>query len=849
MSVRANRRAPTPLEMALAGLLHDIGKAMQRAHSAPTPPKPAADRASDVLPVYQGRYSHWHALWSDAFFDWVEAEKLPWPKDVDPAWVRDLAVFHHKPLQAHPDDPLRVATHLVTVADRVASGLERKPRDEADEAEPGRGAFRRTPLDAIMTRLRLPTSEAPAAKPVAAQRSGIHVPVALDADALLPREQPETGEVERGYASIWGAFTDGWRRLSEVCAHDSEAFEEAALNLSERLLWAVPSSTVDQPDVSLHDHARAVAAVAACLLLHHLDAGDLERADALTDASRLRLRFLVGDLSGLQATLFRLRSEQVTGLNRILRGRSFRFQLIADAVARRARAAFGLPAACLLQAAGGRFLLLIPDLGDARINALVDELRSEIDDWMASQYLGDLAVGLAASPAIAAQDLVKRTGESDHVTARRRAQSVRDRLQIAIETAKLRQMQGPAAAVVSVVDIPYGPCPACGVKPATAEGERCRACAAELEIGGALPRATAVVVGAQEWSIDRILGIPYALRVEDAGEGALGWRLDPEARGPMPIRFGTAYVARFGPDISRYANLDDADKFETGAIKTFAALARDARRCDAFGRSEGVEMLGVLKGDVDRLGALFAKGLGEDFGLARQAQLSRMLDAYFSGRISALLEQEFPDSYTVYAGGDDLMVVAPWRDALRLAQRLRADFAAFTLDNPDVTLSVGVALADPRVPLSTAAREAEDRLERAKKAGRNRICAIEHQPMTWHVFDTALAAGERLDGWLADGRITPAALYRFLGFDESRARLARAAAGDAAVRPLEVDLTWRARFGYHLARMLPERMRRREQREVSDTLIELFGLTENFAGGEARPGARLAISAALYAHR
>jgi CRISPR-associated protein Csm1 len=254
----------------------------------------------------------------------------------------------------------------------------------------------------------------------------------------------------------------------------------------------------------------------------------------------------------------------------------------------------------------------------------------------------------------------------------------------------------------------------------------------------------------------------------------------------------------------------------------------------------------VLKADVDRLGALFARGRGDDFGLARPSQLSRMLDAYFAGRLRALLAEAFPDSYTVYAGGDDLMIVAPWRDALRLAARLRADFAAFTRDNPHVTLSAGVALADPRAPLSIAAEEAEHRLERAKEAGRDRVCAIERDPMTWAAFAGALDASETLDAWLAEGRVTTAALYRFLGFDDSRARLAR---GGRDTRASEADYAWRARFGYHLARMLPDWRRRPEQREVADTLLGLFGLTEAFAGGDARPGARLAISAALYAHR
>ncbi|HNN56170.1 MAG TPA: hypothetical protein PKG84_07500, partial [Novosphingobium sp.] len=47
------------------------------------------------------------------------------------------------------------------------------------------------------------------------------------------------------------------------------------LSLSERFTFAIPSSTVDVPDVSLHDHNRTVAAIAACL--HRREVGHYEQ--------------------------------------------------------------------------------------------------------------------------------------------------------------------------------------------------------------------------------------------------------------------------------------------------------------------------------------------------------------------------------------------------------------------------------------------------------------------------------------------------------------------------------------------------------------------------------------------
>ena len=63
------------------------------------------------------------------------------------------------------------------------------------------------------------------------------------------------------------AFTAEFKAL---CALDNiELFCEGLLSLSERFTFAIASSTVDVPDVSLHDHNRTVAAIAACLHLWH----------------------------------------------------------------------------------------------------------------------------------------------------------------------------------------------------------------------------------------------------------------------------------------------------------------------------------------------------------------------------------------------------------------------------------------------------------------------------------------------------------------------------------------------------------------------------------------------------
>jgi CRISPR-associated protein Csm1 len=151
-------RAPWPTrdEIALGAFLHDVGKFYQRACSSrEAMPEQVRTRESDVLPSFQGRSTHWHALWTDAFFDEL-VDRNPLPDQIDVRWVRDCAVYHHKPLQDGAAVPRGSVTWLVAEADRIASGMERKPRDtdQDDQATGlGREAYRRTLLTSIFAKI------------------------------------------------------------------------------------------------------------------------------------------------------------------------------------------------------------------------------------------------------------------------------------------------------------------------------------------------------------------------------------------------------------------------------------------------------------------------------------------------------------------------------------------------------------------------------------------------------------------------------------------------------------------------------------------------------------------------
>jgi CRISPR-associated protein Csm1 len=638
-------RAPLPNrdEVALGAFLHDVGKFYQRSRSSREMPEQVRARASDVLPSFQGRSTHWHALWTDAFFDEV-VDRNPLPRQIDPRWVRDCAVYHHKPLQSGIAVPCGSVTWLVAEADRIASGMERKPRDANQDDDPtgvGRDAYRKTLLTSIFAKV--------AIKQDAKRPENLRQPLT----ELRPeRIDPISGDaidpaLPASYSELWDRFVEQYRGLTTRVGDNVTAFHDGILALSEGFMWAIPSSTIDEPDVGLHDHARAAAAVASCLHAHHEYANDLDNEAAIRDRERRKFRFLVGDLSGIQTALFRLASEGAKGIARVLRGRSLRIQLIGEAAARLCLSNFALPPYCVLQNAGGRFLILAPLSDDDQQNAELDRIRGQIDRWMRDQYQGDLVLNLSFTDPFAAADLLHAG----------RAKSVLSRIGQAAEEAKHRPLAKAREPLFSGKwDAEKGICSTCGARPAVQTGSdgsnRCPACHAETALGRAYPKATAVVIDHRGIpnTLDNIFGLNVDLPSDPYSDRpALGWRFRGKQDHPnLPAaqRFAGAYVLRHTAETLAHEELARARK-ESGEegepeqddLLTFAELAALSVE-DRKGRP----MLAALKADVDRLGQVFTRGLGEHRSLARTAALSRMMDAFFTGFLPYRLQTNFPTS-------------------------------------------------------------------------------------------------------------------------------------------------------------------------------------------------------------
>ena len=275
----------------------------------------------------------------------------------------------------------------VTLADRL-SATERQ--DEEREREQPYD----TALVSIMSRLQIPDKPQPTELQYDLNSLDIH------REAIFPTKDG-SADLNR-YEVLWDEFTHELQRLSGDRGYQSADYQ-TLVALLHKYTARMPSATpwergVERtiPDVSLYDHLRTTAAIAACVYREvtpdGLD-GHLRKSPEFAKQSLCTL--LKGDISGIQKFLYRIQSK---GASRELRGRSFYLQLLTEAIALWILRQFDLPITNLLLASGGHFYLLLP-YREAREQ--IDALRAEIAEKLWEAHREELSVVLAGIPVTA----------------------------------------------------------------------------------------------------------------------------------------------------------------------------------------------------------------------------------------------------------------------------------------------------------------------------------------------------------------------------------------------------------------------------------------------------------------
>lgn len=763
-----------------AALLHDVGKLVLRANPA--------------------RMTH-----AEAGVDFLRRFARPEDEDI----LRAIGHHHAAALKNLAGRPKNDISYIVYEADNLASGSDRR------KDEDGTAGFRADePLHSIF--------ETFGGERNPGQTGVYPLQGLLENDSMqFPKPAEHTVATAAAYQDVYQYLEANFMKRSPF----QMAIPEL-LHILEATMTYVPSSTAcdEVADISLYDHLRLTAAYAVGIYMYLKEKGETDYRDLLftkhvQEFRKEKVMLLVsGDLSGIQSFIYTIPSK---GALKSLRGRSFYLEILMEHLADEILESVGCHRSSLLYTGGGHFYLLLPNT--KTVEMMLGTMHQSVNGWMLKNFGTRLYLAMGTAKCAPEDFFAGQTG-TRNVFAKVSAKLSEEKLR-RYSGGQLAQLFDPESAVNQVIDggrecaICHTSTPSTQLVPYGETGEEaCPMCAGLYRFGERI--LSRDIFGVSEEALPDALPLPAldderylsAVNLHEAEEHGDWQRLY------VKNRMDTGEKLMTHVWMGDYVTRD-----ETRKTLEFAGLAARSGGADD---AAGINRLGVLRADVDNLGAAFLAGFpGEYATLSRSAVLSRSLALFFKRYINELCkgkllgEEPFSlfgrekkperDVHIVYSGGDDVFLVGAWDDLLELSVDLYRAFERFT--GGKLHFSAGFGLFGSSSPVSGMARETGLLEDLAKgNPGKNSIALFgrtyseragrtegEAVVFSWPVFIEKVC-GEKMRF-----------LQQNFSFEENRPAGARVLLGKSAAYRL-MDLLSRrekginlARFAYMLARMDP----------------------------------------------
>lgn len=595
--------------------------------------------------------------------------------------------------------------NLLADADRLASAVERT--ESPSSAKPASKGFRRTRLYPLAADVCFdpdgPGDPADAGHSVKAWE--------WDSDVLMP-VGGRVGELQAEYLDLWTALID---RFQQNQVRDPRLWIARALSDLEAFTWCVPAATNTFPDISLFDHSRAVAAIASCL-----------QRSAGSDQPFL---LVTGDFKGIQKYIFTLKHEseeggRQKGMAKILRARSFNVRLFTEQVVFRILREAGLPLTQRILSAGGKLYLLLPN--DPRSIAALEQTAQTLAEWSLRETDGRLRFNLAW--------LSLDRGNMHHFAdaLAQVNQALAEEASRPLHRALIQGGWNPDAFVGDEVRL----------ENPRDEDDR--------ELGQRLPNASGVAFDAAH----RDGFFPF-------GEFRTVSGSTVETHPEELLLYWDEILTRNTTGLSRSRFSFHVPRDQHDELLTFEEIAEAAT---------GRNALGFVKADIDNLGMIFSRGLRSREGgdgrvsISRVATLSRALEGFFGHHVNKLVADRFPQVYLIFSGGDDLVAVGPWNQAIDFIVTLREELGRYVAGNKTWGLSAGILVAHSHTPVLTAIEQAETLIEHSKAQPGKDHLTLFGETVSWETARQAIKDGDRMYRWLSAATIRTGQIRRLLTY-------------------------------------------------------------------------------------
>lgn len=672
----------------IAAFLHDIGKPIQR--SGKKLGNDYSINSDNRQNLLQNEYSHIHALHTAEFLDtYFGSNKLIrklWKESFNEDFVY-VSAGHH--------NPDRFIGKIIAYADRLASGFDRDSYEENKNFDKnrkkGKYDYRKIPLISLLPQLTLKEK-----KP---NKNFCYDIQELNATSIFPVKLNEFNkdEAEGKYGDLVNIFINYLENIDDT---NLSLFSDALQTAFEKCFGLVPASTVtEEDDVSLFHHAKTTAAFSTALY-NYLKINDLKELDLNKMGDDQRYLLIRGEFFGIQNFIFGEVKDVSKTPAKYLRGKSFYVSLLTEAAAYYILEKLSLPSFNIMINAAGMFVILAHNTEDSI--SQVKEIKEKINKWLYNNYFGSVSFGLTYEVA-SSSDFLENNFENIWLNLLQKTD---------LEKASKLNLQNQTALFENYYKRFENSevCSVCGIREVI-KYSKCSFCNEITDIGEKLVEATKpdeckliVFTNKENGKIFDCIDYEFIQKPQ------LG-TYKQNALNLLDIGLNN----RFSGFKKSYINTYVPKEFLRGDLKTlsFEDLAKE---------NEGIGAISVFKADVDNLGALFALGLkspdSEDYRLtfSRLSTMSRMLDLFFSSYLPHLISQNdyYKNTYTVFAGGDDLFLIGPYKSTIDLAFDIEKQFRYFCGENREVTLSGGVGVFKPNTPIGFMAEVTESKIKQSK---------------------------------------------------------------------------------------------------------------------------------------
>lgn len=844
-----NKLLASSCRVAFAALIHDIGKFTQRA-KLPISIDQLDSHKQLYCPFNQekGFHSHLHAAYTAFSIDQIESLLPDLIKEQTSPFVSrcensyqditdsliNAAAAHHK-----PDSFLQ---WIIATADRVASGFEREEFEKYNQVDENEKAP--STKNHYQARLLTLFEQINKSNKNSNQEMAYCYPLKLQSPSnifpltRIEGEPTEDAAAQQEYMQLWNSFVEGLKAIPASHRQKWDLWLDHFDTAYQCFTSSIPSATAFgiKPEVSLYDHSKTTAALATALwrwheeneLTDHTQVSNLKNRESSWSQEKFLL--IQGDFFGIQDFIFAGGAQTNKKSAKLLRGRSFQVSLFTELAALKILQACDLPSTSQIINAAGKFLIVAPNT--ERIRTVLLDVQQEFNQWFIQHTYGLIGLGIATQAA-SCNDFI---GDKFKV--------LQQNLFAQSEKAKLQRLDlTESTSSVQNVQYPYGDCQLNSYFPADSESRYSLLSEDQINIGKFLTTKDRILICAQTADIKNtgktkalktpVFGYNIIFTNSEDETGKFGelvkandiyrfWdfslakNVNDTLWNGYARRYINAYIPLFNESDSytseKYQNVEE--DIEIGAIKTFDFIACEDRVLNSTDKQNyvGQTALMTLKGDVDNLGLLFQQGL-QSPTFAKMAALSRQVNQFFSLWLPAFCAEKYPNTYTVFAGGDDFFLIGPWYSIQKLATEMQQAFQRYVANNETIHFSVGMVMTKVGTPVPMLGEMAEEALENAKAVDEKNAVTIYQIPVKWNKWHKLFELEAKIQRLAEDYQLSTSYLYSLIHFCYQAENLEN---------NIENSM-WRSRFYYKTSRYALDKLKKEDKSVALNQIISSIG--------------------------